>query len=234
MDSLGYKNTANAAPWPVSGGEAAWAALRDDVGAFVALLSRAGGFVHTGPGVADVLGGSHAFPPGVTFETLFGPDFAAERSAAITRACAGEKPVRLLSMINGVLLTESYRALGTLRADAAVLWTARPVSLEGDFPAFAAPEREVARVHHLGPLATLTERELELLHHIGMGRTSDETAKLMHRSTRTVEWHRASLGQKLRCENRVQLARIAVRAGLSAVDIEFIRAVYHASPKPKA
>jgi hypothetical protein len=56
----------------------------------------------------------------------------------------------------------------------------------------------------------------------------------MHRSTRTVEWHRASLGQKLRCGNRVQLARIAVRAGLGAVDIEFIRALSHATPKPKA
>jgi hypothetical protein len=47
----------------------------------------------------------------------------------------------------------------------------------------------------------------------------------MHRSTRTVEWHRASLGQKLHCDNRVELARIAIESGITAVDVPFLTAL---------
>lgn len=65
-----------------------------------------------------------------------------------------------------------------------------------------------------GPLATLTERERGVLSLIGEGLSTAEIANRLHRSIKTIEWHRASLGVKLQATNRVELAQIAIRLGL--------------------
>ncbi|MCC7388350.1 MAG: PAS domain-containing protein [Phycisphaerales bacterium] len=64
-------------------------------------------------------------------------------------------------------------------------------------------------------VASLTPREREVLRGIACGLTTAEIARDLHRSTKTVEGHRVSLGIKLGVTNRVQLARIAIRAGLA-------------------
>lgn len=146
----------------------------------------------------------------------FSAGFWSERSAFVDRALAGAAPVRLIEMVRGVLLQTTFRPCSAIAIDA-VLATSRLATADGD-------KTDVIVSEHpdMGRLGDLTERELELLHHIGMGRSSEDAARLMHRSTRTVEWHRASLGQKLRCSNRVELARIAFDSGLTAVDIPFL------------
>jgi DNA-binding CsgD family transcriptional regulator len=151
--------------------------------------------------------------------------FAQERVQVVQRCLALRAPVTLLSMVRGLLHFVTYRPLSAEAGLALV--TAYPAALVADRPELL-PRGEVVRAEHndLGALSGLTEREMELLHHIGMGRSSEEAAQLMHRSTRTVEWHRASLGEKLGCENRVQLARIAQRCGLTAVDLACIRELH--------
>lgn len=76
-------------------------------------------------------------------------------------------------------------------------------------------ESEVAG---LGELCVLTKRELEVLALIGQGLTAKEIAALMHRSVKTVENHRISLGAKLQKSNKVELALIAREAGLTTED----------------
>lgn len=71
-----------------------------------------------------------------------------------------------------------------------------------------------ARRRDLGCLTVLTRRELEILGHIGDGLTSQEIARKLHRSAKTIEWHRAQIGGKLGVKSRVELARIAIAAGL--------------------
>ena len=73
-----------------------------------------------------------------------------------------------------------------------------------------------AKNNDLGALASLTPRELEILYLIGQGLATADIAKQLHRSEKTVEWHRVSLGNKLGVSNRVELARIAIRCGLLA------------------
>lgn len=63
-------------------------------------------------------------------------------------------------------------------------------------------------------LARLSAREREVLALIGQGLSSPEIARLLFRSRKTIDSHRASLTRKLRARNRVELARIAVAAGL--------------------
>lgn len=63
-------------------------------------------------------------------------------------------------------------------------------------------------------LDALSVRERQVLALIGDGLSMKEIADRMFRTVKTVEWYRACLGRKLKVRNRVQLARIAIDAGL--------------------
>ncbi|MCA9274257.1 MAG: helix-turn-helix transcriptional regulator [Phycisphaerales bacterium] len=67
---------------------------------------------------------------------------------------------------------------------------------------------------NLGPLDSLSRRELEVLALISQGLTTDEIAKDLHRSAKTIEAHRSSIARKLGVKNRVQLAELARKAAL--------------------
>ena len=66
----------------------------------------------------------------------------------------------------------------------------------------------------LGKLNELTDRELQILALIGQGLTTAEIAKQLYRSAKTVEWYRSAIGEKLKATNRVELARVAIKADL--------------------
>ena len=65
-------------------------------------------------------------------------------------------------------------------------------------------------------LGSLSERELEVLGFVGTGRSPKQIASALQISEGTVEVHLEHLRSKLDATNQVQLAIIAVRAGLSA------------------
>lgn len=71
-----------------------------------------------------------------------------------------------------------------------------------------------------GPLADLTLRELEVLKLIGDGMTTREIAQTLHRSKRTIQGHRISLGKKLKCRTKTELAKLAFDAGLQHVSLD--------------
>lgn len=68
----------------------------------------------------------------------------------------------------------------------------------------------------LGELEALTARELEVLALIGQGMATRDIAETLGRSPRTVERHCDAIHKKLGTNNRVQMARYAMRAGLTA------------------
>ncbi len=63
-------------------------------------------------------------------------------------------------------------------------------------------------------LASLSPRELQVLRMIGKGLNRTEIAEAIFRSPKTVDAHRASIMDKLRIRDRVELARFAIREGL--------------------
>lgn len=65
----------------------------------------------------------------------------------------------------------------------------------------------------------LTEREVEVLTLVGHGLTLTEIAKRLHRSRKTIETHRMTVGRKLGARNRVELARCAIQMGLVSVPV---------------
>ena len=65
-----------------------------------------------------------------------------------------------------------------------------------------------------GPPDDLTEREAEVLRLVGLGHTNAEIAGQLYLSVRTVESHRARIGQKLGLSTRAELVRYALDHGL--------------------
>ncbi len=119
---------------------------------------------------------------------------------------------------------------------ARVLVICRPLTAMDREPKFDAVDGcavVVAQFNDLGPLSVLTEREFEVLAFIGEGLSTAEIAQRLHRSVKTVEWHRRLLGSKLEATNRVELARIAIRAGLTHLGIVDTRPRI-TSPRTKA
>ncbi|MFK7788230.1 MAG: response regulator transcription factor, partial [Phycisphaeraceae bacterium] len=71
---------------------------------------------------------------------------------------------------------------------------------------------------HSDLIDKLTSREREILTHIGEGESLAVIAKKLCRSLKTIESHRLSIGRKLKANNRVELAKIAIASGLVVLD----------------
>lgn len=73
-------------------------------------------------------------------------------------------------------------------------------------------------VMRLGKLDVLSHRELEVIALLGQGLSVKEAASILHRSEKTIDNHRTHIHEKLRLGDRVALAEVARRAGLSLAD----------------
>ena len=73
---------------------------------------------------------------------------------------------------------------------------------------------ERARSGEVAPEDPITPREQEVVKLIAEGHTSDEIARALVISKKTVERHRANILEKLGVRNRVELTRYAIRRGL--------------------
>ncbi len=66
------------------------------------------------------------------------------------------------------------------------------------------------------PLTSLTGRQLEVLKHLARGESVKEIARLMHLSQKSIDSHKYRIMNKLGIHDRVELARFAIREGLSS------------------
>lgn len=64
-------------------------------------------------------------------------------------------------------------------------------------------------------LSTLTGRQIEVLKHLARGESVKEIAKSMHLSQKSIDSHKYRIMNKLGIHDRVELARFAIREGLS-------------------
>lgn len=196
----------------------AWESLTVDSGADVAVIDAHGRVLYmTRRPTLWFIPESVGDPVGKSVFELFPRELAEERLGYLQRVSRERKPLIVMTMWRGVRARATMRPiLAPGNAQPAVLVVCRSVQ-EWNTDAESGDARIVhARVVDLGPLAQLTPRELEVLALIGDGATTQEIAQRLCRSAKTVEAHRQSLGLKLKAKNRVELARIAVRADLSA------------------
>lgn len=188
-----------------------WEALTADSGADVAIVDAEGVLLRISerPRFWPVTRGDI----GKKIADLFSPDIAQERLAVLRHCVRSNRPVAVHAIWRGTPVRSVMRPFVTPEGRTLVLVTARAGTnlIDGSD---AAIETLKMQSNDADPLAKLTPREIEVLGLIGQGHTTADIAKMLFRSAKTIEAHRLSLGLKLKVKNRVELARIAIRAGL--------------------
>jgi PAS domain S-box-containing protein len=196
-----------------------WTALTRDVPAGVAVLDTNGTVEYANTGAAWwIAGDRNAKVVGRNLADFFPPDFARERISLIRRTLSEHRSCAIIGLVRGAWTRMVLRPMagedGVARRVLCVCrLTVRPAG-----PTVPDDGMDVvaAAVQDRGRLDALSEREIEVLSMIGLGLSTAEIAARMHRSVKTVEWHRVALGIKLAVANRVDLARIATACGLVA------------------
>lgn len=215
--------------------ESALSALFGDVSAAVTVCNRDGRFLHANQAAIRIAGGSEKLL-NLKHEEIMPQDYAAERAGYVARAIESGKVIRVLGMGWGTRKCTTYRPFRDPQSGETLCLVICQAAESNDACANFAPNEDgmllEAKIQDLGPLCVLTERELELLSLIGAGLSTAEVATRLHRSVKTVEWHRASIGAKLGVKNRVELARIAMRAGLVGLSVEQIDRLKAGASKP--
>ncbi len=216
--SVSLSPTLPARAQPLVRDQVFFSALAEDTGAPVMVMDGTGVIEFANSATLSLLG----LPPtavvaGKLLGEFLGEDLARDRLAIGSEAANSAKPVTVTGMVRGRLMRATFRGLSGTGTSARLLVTFRLASppdgqvgmMNGDIK---------ARIDDRGHLAHLTQRELEILRLIGLGLSSAHIAKRLDRSVKTVEWHRVSLGEKLGVANRVELARIAIAAGLISAE----------------
>lgn len=202
--------------------ETFWTALIHDSDSYVAILDSMGRFRFANDVVCKTLGLDASEILTRSMEDVFPLDFAKERVEVVNRVCATRRPAVVIGMCMGSWNRAVYRPIPGEAGERHALCVCRPFAEVNWQHNDEDDGVEVIRAtrHDLGHLSVLTDRELEVLRLIGEALSTADIAKRLQRSAKTVEWHRVSLGEKLGVVNRVELARIAMRSGLSLLTDE--------------
>jgi DNA-binding CsgD family transcriptional regulator len=153
---------------------------------------------------------------GERLDDMLPADMGQERMQVVRSVALSGKPVVMKSAWRGVRQRVFIRPLPTrIGGKRAVLVTTRPEHVgESDH----TNGTRIVHAKHVdeGPLGVISPRERTVLSLIGQGMSTAQMAATLGRSAKTIENQRYSLARKLGARNRVELARIALRAGLSA------------------
>lgn len=190
-----------------------WEGLVHDSGANVMVIDTEGTVLYSNPAMSACLGVAVAV--GSKLHDVVDGALADERLGLVRRVAQSGKAMTVDGRVRGVMLRCVMRLLSPVDVPQKVLIVARPLA-PGVQPA-SDTDHVIAAVDDAGILKNLTDRELEILRLIAEGLPTSAIAAKLGRSVKTVEWHRVSLGEKLGVSNRVELARIAIRAGLSGL-----------------
>lgn len=209
-------------PLPTGSEATVWSALADDTGAFVLVIDEDGMVVCCNDLANMQIGAEHSPLQGKTISMFCSEGVAAECLSFIQGAIRDNRPTNIIGMCHGVATRSTVRPLPDIEGyKRLVLKVVRPL-MEMDVQDMKDSKSlwVTATSFDLGKLSVLTTRELEVLRLIGESMTTAEIADHLHRSVKTIEWHRVSLGSKLGASNRVELARIAASAGLQFLENE--------------
>ncbi len=161
-----------------------------------------------------LLEGTRALP------NFIGTDLANEWMEHIRNVSRTSHPVAIRGIVRGEWLWLTLRAVHVSPDTVGVLATVRPLVQDStQHPPLGLPGgMQVVNAEHsdLGTLGNLSPKEIEILSLISTGLTTGQIAKCMHRSLKTVENHRTSIGRKLNAASLLELYRIAHRAGMPA------------------
>lgn len=198
-----------------------FAALAADSSAGVLVVADDGAVEFANFGAGRLFAKSVDDIVGQPYAALFDEISGRERMDLVRETIRTNEVLTVDGMIHGKMVRCTFRPIsaGTGGRPRLVL-TSRALQVAAEMELKPEGRYVKAKASDTGALGTLTPRELEIMRLIGLGLSTAAIAKKLHRSVKTIEWHRVSLGTKLGVTNRVELARIAIAAGLVGVGEE--------------
>ncbi len=211
--------------------EAVWSALVTEPGTGVSIfdidglclfMSQSACDIFLGRGIrSDQVSGHHA-------REFFPEDWVSQRLDLLRKIRDGGEPRGIRTIWRGyqqvtwitLIQDDSEDEMTQVSSKERFLCITRRVSADTTAEIPGGAEIVDSTVMRLGTLDVLSARELEVLALIGQGLSLKEIASVLHRSYKTVDNHRAAIGAKLKVDDRVKLAEIARRAGLTLADAE--------------
>lgn len=208
-------------PARIPGTESAFfAALASDSAAGVLIIADDGSVEFANFAAGRLFGRASDDITGQPYAGLFDEAGGRERMDFLREAIRGSEVLTVDGMIRGRMVRCTYRPIPAAGGRPRVVVTSRALQVAQEMELKPDGKLLKAKTSDSGALASLTPRELEIMRLIGLGLSTAAIAKKLHRSVKTIEWHRVSLGTKLGVTNRVELARIAIAAGLVGVGEE--------------
>lgn len=224
-DSIGPDSNLNDHSPPGIGAQAIWQVLSQTPGVGVSLTDVEGRLIFVNE-TAQVFFNEET---GVDYLGKYIADFhpeafVRERLLLIKRVTEEGRPLSIKHIYHG------HRIVSTIwpveGADG-VLPRVLVVTRSGtdQLPSFSEADLEVVHSQYidLGPLEVLSDRELEVLVLLGHGLSVPETAKMLHRSSKTVERHKSSISNKLNVSGHAELVAIVTSIGLEVDDVHLQR-----------
>jgi DNA-binding CsgD family transcriptional regulator len=221
-------------PLPISGDAAAlWRLLVCEGRLSISIVDAMGVYRYLSPRMLEFVGKKASDFLGRSLEDTMGPTAGGERLAFVRQAITAAKPLVLVESLAGVPLRTIIHRATAPTGEFLALCVHHIGAAATELPLDECRYTVITPVNHeITPLSKLTDREIEVLRMIAMGDSQAEIAAKIHRTVKTVEWHRASLGRKLGATSRVELARLAIRYGL--VTTEYVTGQFKPAAKAAA
>ncbi len=211
-----------------------FAGMVGDPLAAVAIIDMQGRMIYTNPQWDRVQTAAHRLHvdtlKGRLIEEVFPPEHAREHRELALRAASRRRPFVIRKCCAGRMYAVwTYPVFPPTRFSASqpvFLFVVRPEIVDEDILEVCGDQIAASvdfQHNDLGPLSVLTNRELQVLALIARGMSTKEIAGTLNRSVKTVESHRTSIGNKLKIDDRVHLAEVARRAGLTTRGLGEVR-----------
>lgn len=176
-------------------------------------------FLHLSPAIREAFSNSLGDVEGrVITDVLPGPE-GEERRRVLERVLTKGRPVMVVESFDGVPARTLVHRVQQ-RSGGTILVAIHRVGHGCKLVDADRDRYEVVEPRHakLTPLMQLSPSELAVLRCIAEGMSSVQIARAIHRTVKTVEWHRARLGRKLGLKSKVELTRFAIRHGVVDLD----------------
>ncbi len=222
------KETASSVPMEFSGidGQAIWLALAQTPGIGISITDENGQLLFVNNTSLVLFSGSADIDyHGKTIADFHPPEYVAERLKLIRLVLAENRPVRVRHVYHGKSITSTVWPLpetASKRHRVLVVSQSGPDQQIDDLIPNTIETFPTDYID-LGPLNVLSRRELEVLVLLGHGLTIPETAKLLHRSPKTIERHKESIGRKLALKRQSDLVELVTSVGLQLTDTKLKR-----------
>lgn len=215
---------------------AVWAALASEPATGVSVITAEGRIVYLNEQAAEIFLGPKVTvsdAAGRTLAELYPAEFADERERLVRRVIDDNQPILFRAIwrghqhlswiypIHAAPNAAGELVAGTVNETKVLVITRRTTGDVADAVLTAAGIARVdADVIDLGELDILSPRELVVVALLGRGLSLKETARALHRSVRTIETQRDSIGHKLKLTNRGELIKLIQRVGLTLNDTD--------------